>query len=135
MGNSPRFTPDAVRPVTLWTQTANISANGNSGAIDMTQVSACWLSVFGPNGATGTTPTLNLFYDQQDAAGNWVTGAVAVPQITSTSAFSTFLSFGMGISPTAPGVGMTLGALGRISWTVGGTTPVYPGWTLSLIGR
>lgn len=135
MVNSPLFTPSPVRPVTLWSQTATINANGNSGPIDMTQVSACWFSVFGPNGATGTTPTLNLFYDQMDAVGNWVTGVIALPQITSTSAFSTFLSFGMGISPTAPGVGMTLGSTGRITWQVGGTTPAYPGWTLSLIGR
>lgn len=122
-------------PQVLWQETGNISANGNSGVIDMTQVSACWFSVFGPNAPTGTSPTLTLTYDQQDAAGNWIGGAIALATVNVTTTYSTFVSFGLGVSPTAPGIGMTLGAVGRISWTVGGSTPVYPGWTLSLIGR
>ena len=123
-------------PVTLFSNvnTPNISANGNSGLIDMSQVRACWLSVFAPNAPTGTTPTLDVYYDQQDANGNLVTGVVHLIQLTALGATSKSFGYGIG-SYEGLGGGILLSSVGRVQWLVGGTSPVWNGVTISLIGR
>lgn len=122
-------------PVTLFQQTLTINASGNSGLIDMTGVSACWLSVFAAGTATGTTPTLDVYYDQQDGGGNLVTGIVHAVQIT-TAPGATSISFGANVNPlNGVGGGLLIAKTGRVQWVVGGTTPSYPNVTISLIGR
>lgn len=124
-------------PQTLWTATVNLTASDHSPLIDMTGVSACWLSVYVPNAPTGTTPTLLVYYDQRDAAGNLLTGLVSVTGTTPITAVGPYSkSFGIGVgSYEGLGGGIVLSSIGRVQWVLSGTTPSFPGATISLIGR
>ena len=124
-------------PTVLFQSPANttINASGNSGLINMAGISACWLSVFAAGTSTGTSPTLDVYYDQMDGAGNLLTGIVHAVQLTAAPA-STSLSFGAFINPLSGiGGGLVIAPYGRVQWVVGGTTPSYPNVTISLIGR
>jgi hypothetical protein len=120
----------------LFQQTLTITASGNSGLISMNGSSACWLSIFAAGTSTGTTPTLDVYYDQQDAAGNLITGVVHAVQLTAGPG-ATSISFGAAINPLGGvGGGVLLGNTGRVQWVLGGTaTPTFPNVTISLIGR
>lgn len=126
----------APQPLTLWTATTTLTASGNSGLLDMTAVGAAWLSVYVPNAPTGTTPTLDVYYDQQDAAGNLLTGLVHIGPITAVGPYAASFGVGIGyIGGGAVGGGLCLSGVGRVQWVLGGTTPSFGGATISLIGR
>lgn len=126
----------------LWTNangavSTTLTASGNSGAslIDLRYATDVWLAVSVGANPTGTTPTLDVYLDVQDAAGNWFTQVLhATPQITTASGNASaygglYLPSGTGVTP------LVLPEWGRASWAVGGTNPVYTKTTISLYGR
>jgi hypothetical protein len=113
-----------------------INANGNSGGsstglgIDIHLISDLLLIVTIGGTPTGTTPTLVVGVDVSDAAGNWV------PQVIKTGSLNasgqTVVSGGLhGITTNQ----LVLPAWCRVSWTLTGTTPVFPAVQISLFGR
>lgn len=105
-----------------------ITANGDSGAIDVSDITVGHLVVF-VTAVTGTTPTLNVFWDNQDANGNWILSLVSLTQLTAAPNYTHAV---VGV-PSPSGYPLT--AAGRIRWTVGGTNPSWTGVQMSLIGR
>lgn len=106
-------------------------SNPNS-LIDLRDVADVWLSVFSNSAAGGATPTLDVYLDVQDSAGNWFTQVVhATPQLT-TAAGTASASAGLHMSGTGA---LVLPAWGRIAVVVGGTTPSYPSVTINVWGR
>jgi hypothetical protein len=81
---------------------------------------------------SGTTPTLMVQVDMQDAYGNWIPGVVKLPANV-TAAGTTVVYGGLhGGSATAYAV---LTGKARVSWVVGGTAgPSFPA-QISLYGR
>jgi hypothetical protein len=113
--------------------TTTLAANGNSGTtpINLIGVTDVWLAVFVAGTSTGTTPTLDVQLDVQDPDGNWFPQAAKITQMTSAPN-SAAVSAGLHIAATGS---MVLPLYGRVAWTVGGTSPVFPGASISLIGR
>lgn len=115
---------------TSWGQSASISAAGNSGSklidLRLTQDVALSVTVTAP---TGTTPGLVVGLDIQDACGNWIPQVIKTASIT--GAGTTIVYGGMHAGSSQ----VVLTERGRISWTVSGTTPVFPSVQISLIGR
>jgi hypothetical protein len=112
--------------------TTSLSANGTSGAINLIAVTDVWLAASVAGTSTGTTPTLDVSCDFQDPDGNWYSPPAAkITQITAGPGNGQ-VSFGLHIA--SPG-SMVLPQYGRVSWTVGGTSPVFPSTSISLIGR
>lgn len=108
------------------------AATVHSGlAIELNDACDVWLAVFVTGTSTGTTPTLDVYLDGQDSAGNWFNQLVHAPQITTAPASS---SVSAGIHMAGAGA-LVLPATGRITVVLGGTTPVYPQVTISLFGR
>lgn len=123
----------------LWTNQASgttLTASGNSGSIpiDLRYVSSLWLAVNVTGSPAGTTPTLDVYLDVQDAAGNWFTQAAhATPQLT-TSAGTAQVSAGLRL-PAGTGLApLVLPERGRVSWVLSGTNPSYAA-VISLYGR
>ncbi|MFE9844680.1 hypothetical protein [Streptomyces goshikiensis] len=120
---------------TLWTLTGSAStrltASGDSGPINIAAVSDLWLPVYIAGTSTGTSPTLDVQLDVQDCDGHWFPQVAKVTQLTSAPNF-TNVSCGLHIA----GLGsMVLPQVCRVTWTVGGTNPVFPQASISLIGR
>ncbi|MEV5944235.1 hypothetical protein [Streptomyces sp. NPDC051994] len=127
MARAPLVTALPADPVTVYAPASQtITASGDSGALDTTSVANGILSVF-VTGATGTTPSITVYYDVQDAAGYWLT-TQTLTAITSGPNF-TFASLGPGSG------GYILTGIGRVRWVVTGTNPSFTGVTISLIGR
>lgn len=105
-----------------------ISANGNSGTVDLRWSTDVALSVT-VGTPTGTSPTLMVQLDMLDACGNWITGVVKLA--ANVTASGTYVAYG-GLHANSS---VVLTDTGRISWTVGGTTPSFPGAQISLVGR
>lgn len=103
----------------------------HSPAIYLGDVTDVWLGVFVAGTSTGTTPTLDVSLDLQDASGNWLLQAAKITQLTSAPNYAS-VSAGMHIASTGS---MLLPAYGRITWTLGGTSPVFPTVSISLYGR
>jgi hypothetical protein len=123
---------------TLWTlagsglgTTLSGAGSANSGAIDITSVTDLWLAVYVAGTATGTTPTLDVQIDVQDPAGNWFAQVAKITQLTSGPNYST-VSCGLHIASTGS---MVLPAACRVTWTLGGSGPVFPQASISLVGR
>lgn len=111
--------------------TASITnvTNGRTGAIDISRVSNGLLVVNIANAPTGTNPTLAVFFDVQDAFGNWVqtSPATAIGGVVVTAAGTTYGVINNGYQMTN---------LGRIRWTIGGTgSPEFTGVSFSIHGR
>ncbi|MFB6805478.1 hypothetical protein [Streptomyces sp. NPDC056387] len=120
---------------TLWTLTGSASnrltASGNSGPINIAEVCDLWLPVYVAGTSTGTSPTLDVQLDLQDPDGNWYPQVAKVTQLTSAPNF-TNVSCGLHIG----GLGsMVLPQVCRVVWTLGGTNPVFPQASISLVGR
>lgn len=116
-----------------------LTASGNSATatdptIDLRYVTSLWLAVDVTAPPTGTTPTLDVYLDVQDAAGNWFTQiAHATPQLT-TAAGTAQVSVGLHL-PSGTGLApLVLPEHGRISWVLSGTNPSYSA-VISLYGR
>lgn len=120
---------------TLWTLTGSssptLTASGNSGPIYIGDVCDLWLPVYVAGTSTGTSPTLDVQLDVQDPDGNWFPQVAKVTQLTSAPNF-TNVACGLHIG----GLGsMVLPQVCRVTWTVGGTNPVFPRVSISLVGR
>lgn len=120
--------------LTLNSSTDHITAGvtnattGRTGAIDISRISNGLLVVNIADEPTGTTPTLALFFDVQDAHGNWVqtSPATSIGGVVVSAAGTTYGVINNGYQMTN---------LGRIRWTVGGTTPSFTGVSFSIHGR
>lgn len=126
----------------LWNLTGSnapqtLSASGNSGAtpINLIDISDVWLAVNVTGTPTGTTPTLDVGLDVQDPDGNWYPTVVKITQLT-TSAGQGRAYAGLHMpNVTTTSAGLVLPSYGRVTWTLGGTTPVYPQTSIALVGR
>jgi hypothetical protein len=127
MAKAPLVTGQPPDPATVYAVgPLTITASGDSGALNTSGIANGLLSVF-VAGATGTTPSLAVYFDVQDAAGQWITTAT-LTAITSGPNFA-FAQIGPGSG------GYLITATGRVRWVVTGTTPNFTGVTISLIGR
>ena len=111
------------------TVTANVvnQVTGKTGVIDVSAV-ANGLLVVSVAGVSGTTPGLAVFFDVQDAFGNWclTSNATAISGAVLTSTGTVYGNISGGYNLTYNG---------RIRWTVTGTSPQFTGVSLSLFGR
>jgi hypothetical protein len=127
MAKAPLVTAQPPDPAVVYSAgPQTISASADSGALNTSGIANGLLSVF-VAGASGTTPSLAMYFDEQDAAGQWITTATLAP-ITSGPNFA-FAELGPGSG------GYVLTGTGRVRWVVSGTTPSFTGVTISLIGR
>jgi len=112
------------------TVTADITnqvSQAGGGVVDVSSVSN-GLLVVGVAAVSGTTPELAVFFDVEDAYGNWclVSNATAISGAT------------LGFPGTVYGNisdGYSLTYNGRIRWVLTGTSPVFSGVSFSLFGR
>lgn len=104
------------------------ATTGLTGAIDISRINNGLLVVTAANAPTGTSPTLAIFFDVADAYGNWcqTSSATSIGGVVLTSSGTTYGVINNGYQLTN---------LGRIRWTVGGTTPAFTGISISLHGR
>lgn len=114
-------------------QTSSITASGNSGtaALDIGEVTDVWLAVYVAGTSTGTSPTLDVQLDVRDPAGNWFPQVMKVTQLTSGPGYAS-ASAGLHIAGNGS---VVLPRHCRVTWTVGGTTPVFPQTSICLYGR
>jgi len=109
------------------TVTANTvnQATGKTGVIDVSAVQN-GLLVVSVNSVSGTTPGLAVFFDCQDAAGNWV-------QTSASTSIGGVVLSSSGYTYGIINNGYHLTHKGRIRWTVTGTgSPTFSGVTFSL---
>jgi hypothetical protein len=111
------------------------AATTSSPVISLGDISDVWLAVNVQGTPTGTTPTLDVGLDVQDIDGNWFPLAAKIVQLTTAAGRgSAYAGLHM---PTVASTSaqIVLPLYGRITWTLGGTTPVYPQTSICLIGR
>jgi hypothetical protein len=125
---------------TLWTLSGSgpsttLTATASSAPINLISVNDVWLAVNVAGTPTGTTPTLDVALDVQDADGNWYPAVAKITQLTTTAGRgSAFAGLHMpNVASTS--AAFVLPAFGRITWTLAGTSPVYPQTSIALIGR
>ena len=129
----------------LWTlagsgEGTTITANGDSttGAgpdtfIDIRDVTDLALIVNIANAPTGTSPTLMVQVDMQDAAGNWVSQVLKLA--ANITASGTYVVYG-GLHGGSASAYVVLTGKARVKWTIGGTgSPTFSGASISLYGR
>lgn len=111
------------------------AGSANSGQINLIDISDVWLAVAVVGTPTGTSPTLNVGLDVQDPDGNWYPTVAKITALTTTpgtaSAFAGLHMPNVASSSAA----FVLPSYGRVTWTLGGTTPVYPQTSIALMGR
>lgn len=108
-----------------------LSASASSPPISVLHVEDLWLAVSLGAAPTGTTPTLDVQVDVQDADGNWFPQVAKVTQLT-TSNTSSAVSLGLHIAAAQ----IVLPHWCRITWTLGGTgSPAFSKVSLALHGR
>jgi hypothetical protein len=107
------------------------AATVNGPIVSLTDISDVWLAVTVVGTPTGTTPTLDVGLDVQDPDGNWYPAVAKITQMT-TSAGRASAFAGLHMPSTAA---MVLPNSGRVTWTLGGTNPVYPQTSIALLGR
>lgn len=105
------------------------ATTGRTGAIDVSRISNGLLIVTVADAPTGTSPTLAVFFDVLDATGTtWV-------QTSSATSIGGALLTSAGFTYGVINNGYVLSNLGRIRWTLGGTTPSFTGVSFSIHGR
>lgn len=108
-----------------------LTASGNTANLGIGAVTDVLLSVMA-TGVTGTTPTLDVYFDILDAAGNWIQ-VLHPTQITAALTTPAIAQAGLHMATTSAWV---LTSAGRIRWTVGGTgSPSITGVSICLHGR
>ena len=127
------YTPSARVLFNLSTSglTNRLSASANSGAISLMDVTDVWLAAYVAGTSTGTSPTLDVQLDVQDADGNWFPQVTKITQLTSAPGYSS-TSAGLHIAGAGS---MVLPHWCRVAWTLGGTNPVFPQASICLVGR
>lgn len=114
------------------TVTANVKNqmnNATGGFIDVSSVANGLLVVNVANAPTGSSPGLAVFFDTQDAYGNWCLTSNA------TAISGAVLNFAATVYGQISN-GYNLTYAGRIRWVVTGTgTPTFSGVSFSLFGR
>lgn len=117
------------------TGTLSGAATTNGPTISLGDISDVWLAVNVTGTPTGTTPTLDVGLDVQDADGNWYPTVAKIPQIAgSAGRGSAYAGLHMP-NVTSTSAALVLPATGRVTWTLGGTNPVYPQTSICLYGR
>lgn len=110
--------------------TTTLAATGSSNPVSLLHVADVWLAVSLGAAPTGTTPTLDVQLDVQDADGNWYPQVAKVTQLT-PSVLNSSVSVGLHI-----GTGLVLPHWCRITWTLGGSaSPTFTKVSLALHGR
>lgn len=108
-----------------------LTASGSSPSISVERVEDLWLAVNLGTAPTGTTPTLDVQIDVQDADTNWHPQVAKVTQLT-TSNTNGAVSLGLHIATAQ----LVLPHWCRITWTIGGTgSPTFSKVSLALHGR
>lgn len=108
-----------------------LAATASSPRISVERVEDLWLAVSLGAAPTGTTPTLDVQIDVQDADGNWYPRVAKATQLT-TSNTSSAVSLGLHIAAAQ----VVLPHWCCITWTLGGTaSPTFTKVSLSLHGR
>lgn len=132
----------AYNPVarTLWTLSGSglgttLTASANSGPISVGSVADLWLAVAVTGTPTGTSPTLDVALDVQDPDGNWYPAVAKIGQLTTTAGRGTAYAGLHMPNVTSTSAALVLPQWCRVAWTLGGTTPGYPGASISLVGR
>lgn len=119
----------------IWSQTASLSGAGttHSGPIDIHDVADLWLAVAVAGSVTGTTPTLTVQLDLYDNAAtpNLFPAALTLTALTAAQLTA---SGSIGLHMPSPG-GIVLPMACQVTWVLGGTSPAFPGATISLFGR
>lgn len=124
---------------TIWTNLVNgagptLNAAGNSGQIDCLLYGRLGLQIAPVGTPTGTGPTITFTISGQDGQGNLF-------QLLQSAAIATpftpvLLSVGTGFPATANlSAGVFVPRYVVVSWTLGGTTPVFPNIQVTLQGR
>lgn len=90
---------------------ATLTAAGTSDSFSLATHTAIVSSIV--TAVSGTTPSLQVFLDVQDVAGNWVQQAALTAQTAAGVQSSAFVATVAGPS----------GRLARFRWTLTGTTP------------
>jgi hypothetical protein len=99
----------------------------SSAVLDIHDVTDLWLAAFVANAPSGTTPTLTVQIDLLDQDSNVYPAALALTALTAAGHQSG--SCGLHTS------NLVLPMQCQVTWTLGGTNPVFTGATLSLYGR
>lgn len=112
------FQPPAARPFrTVFSEAATArTATGNVAVETPLNATEATVSV-NVTAASGTSPTLTVAFQQQDANGVWYdAGVTASITATGTARFA-----------VGPGTanGFPLGGSQRLSWTIGGVSPSF----------
>lgn len=107
------------------------AGSANSGPINIIDLDNLLLTVVVVGTSTGTTPTLDVQLDIQDPQGNWINQVAKITQMTAGPS-SAALSCGLNISGAGS---MVLPQFCRVTWTLGGTNPVFPNAFINLLGR
>jgi hypothetical protein len=105
------------------------AAQNIKSAVDLRDITDVWLAVYVAGTSAGTNPTLQVQLDVFDDQGN------LFPQVLK---LSTPFSSSPNLESTSGGLhttGLVLPSWGRVSWTVGGTNPVFPEANIALFGR
>ncbi|MGW2520446.1 hypothetical protein ACWC09_26225 [Streptomyces sp. NPDC001617] len=111
------------------------AATTNGPVVSLADISDVWLAVTVTGTPTGTTPTLDVGLDVQDPDGNWYPTVAKITQLTTSAGRgSAYAGLHMpNVSSTS--AALVLPATGRVTWTLGGTNPVYPQTSIALMGR
>lgn len=96
--------------------------------IDVLDCTDLWLAAAITGTSTGTNPTILVQLDALDIKGNVYAQILKLTSITSAPATG---SGYVGLHSS----GVVLPRFVQITWTLGGTNPVYPGVEISLTGR
>lgn len=117
-------------------QSTTLTATGNSSTIHIAGATDLALMVTVAGTPTGTTPTLDVQIDIQDADGNWYPAIAKITQLTTTAGTGRAYAGLHMPNVASTSTAVVLPHYCRITWTIGGTAgPTYPQTSISLVGR
>ena len=119
------------RCVWSWEGVLNAAGTTSTGPLDIHDLTDLWLAVDATGSATGTSPTLTVQIDVFDNFGNVFPAALALTELTSAPGQESG-SIGLHVaSPNSRPLPMEC----QVTYTVGGTNPVFSAVAISLFGR
>ena len=116
-------------------KTLSGAATTSSPTINLIDISDVWLAVTVAGTPTGTSPTLDVGLDVQDPDGNWYPTVAKITQLTGTAGSGSAYAGLHMPNVTSSSAALVLPSYGRVTWTLGGTSPVYPQTSIALMGR